>query len=443
MPTGRGYPTAGYSAAAQQYRSSTPLLDAIAEPTIRGVRNDLTFVTEIRTRSGVMQVAEPFLVPLDTKPYEPYRPSASSVTRASALKALARYAGRLNPVAQALLLGVDLGNYLFDNRQSYNLGVDGWSLGGDWTKIRTDATSLPDGAASWTEFVWWFNDDHGTNSGFYSRAAIASLNGTLNGTGPDSYIREWAIWVEPGPPWDTMDPTAFNFETGAIWQGTTTPAPAEGSLQPTWMGPDVTTFVPYKAIPHQGKWDFPESSRGNSVDSNMPKLPQEAFASEAGRTYWVEVSPDGRMDGGSHVPPTDTYSQPPAPGEKERKVTLGKGGAPGRIFGTITEIGDFVDCLFSAIPFKQRLKDGVTKRLPKNAQKLSSNPKFQDVGLVKKAQYIVAKYDTIDIAKAINCLVVNEIQDRAIGTANQMANNITKNPYWVSSRGTGMIAPKI
>jgi len=458
MPTGRGYPTAGYSAAAQQYRAATPLLDHIAAPTIKGVRDGLTFVTQVKTRSGVMQIAEPFLVPLETKPYAPYQPPP--VSTASASRALARYAARLAPFAQAFVLGLELGDWLYDYvHQSgdapegfptsvpYLFGSEGVDFGGDWELVAEYDSQINHSLPLRYENVWWFNTDYGQSTGFFSVAAadaIADPN-NIGGTGPDTYIRRWKFSIENSEPWLSMDPTAWNFEVGQVYGGTTTPVlpPVATAAVTIVPDPEIDPKIPYDAIPHQDAWSNPLTERGPAP---LPKVSSELFAHSPGRTYVLEVLPDGKFKGTSFVPPGTTLPAPPPAGTKERKFVLGKGGTPGRIFGTVTEIYDFVDCLFAAIPLKQRLKDGVTKRMPKNAKKDRRNPtggkKFQDVGLYNKSLYIAKHFDAIDMSKAINCLVVNEIQDRGIGLINQMANTVTKNPYWVSPRGSGSIAPK-
>ena len=96
-------------------------------------------------------------------------------------------------------------------------------------------------------------------------------------------------------------------------------------------------------------------------------------------------------------------TQPPGKGVKEKKsmVVFGPGGA-GKVYGMVTEAQDVIKCFYNALPKKVRNQ--------RRGQHLTGPNMVSDVW---------DNWDSLDVRKATQCLVLNEITDRAIGKANQ------------------------
>lgn len=470
MPTGRGYPTAGYKAAATQYRSATPLLDAILAPpkvigpTIEGVRDGLTFVTEIATKKGVLQVAEPFLVPLDAPRYEPVLSGGSTAT---ARVGLAKAAARFVPFAQALMMGLDIGQWAAENLYKGlfdELTSDPWRDQKDQYFAQIPEVIGVPQLAGWTftscggiaygEYI--LHNDYGFACGVGELQIAGTPPPQANVRLTEGGTAEYAVgWKNNGyigpvgmPPNQTsFIPAWIGVRTGGMTSPTYAQLAQTVTPARTFMvGPRSDNRIPFDAIPDQDKWSNWLTERGYRVRTRLPDMPSEAFAVNPGRTYVADIQAEA-ITQNDYVPPGDEFPHPPGKGFKERKVTLygGKLGMAMRIFGRYTELGEFVTCMFSSIPLKQRLKDGVTKRVPRKAQKSFMTAQGEiktrrnvNVGLFKRAQYVFKKFDDVNIAEAIDCWQQSQASDAVIGKSNSAANNAAvKNPHWVSPKGIG------
>ena len=142
---------------------------------------------------------------------------------------------------------------------------------------------------------------------------------------------------------------------------------------------------------------------------------------EVGPAPRARTSPDPtlRTEPGTEITITDRgiSTRPGAPGRPkppgddtlaERKfvLALSNGSAVGRIVGAAGELGDFVEAIYSTLPrrFKSRDADTLQERIAIIAQNL----------------------DQVDWAEALGNMIVNEVQDRAIGRIGQHVARINR-----------------
>lgn len=106
---------------------------------------------------------------------------------------------------------------------------------------------------------------------------------------------------------------------------------------------------------------------------------------------------------------------PPPPGVREEKFKLGKGGVIGDLFGVLTELDDFANCM-AATTWAWKQYGRERKRV---------QPCKGLVGVAKArclAQY--ADYsDPHALAELIKCVALNQVQDLVIGKLNKAANS--------------------
>ena len=116
--------------------------------------------------------------------------------------------------------------------------------------------------------------------------------------------------------------------------------------------------------------------------------------------------------------------RPPPAGTKERKFVFAPHAASAvvRIFGGITEIGDFVDSLYFAIPKHLR---------PQGKQKLTA-----------KMQAIYDHFWSMDFNKAVQNLVENEAKDRFYGKLGKLTAQANRDLN-VGSVGFGRMQSRI
>ena len=92
--------------------------------------------------------------------------------------------------------------------------------------------------------------------------------------------------------------------------------------------------------------------------------------------------------------------KPPGPGVTEKKFVLAMStGAIARVVGAAGEFGDFVEAFYSTLPRYLKSKDADT--------------------LQERAYIVATNLDKVDYGEAISNLIVNEVQDRAIGRIGQ------------------------
>jgi len=89
----------------------------------------------------------------------------------------------------------------------------------------------------------------------------------------------------------------------------------------------------------------------------------------------------------------------------------------GALYGAATEVKDTLDA--------------IAKAMPKSYYEAYKKQK----GLHKKALYVLRNARNVNATDAAYNIATDQLQDMAIGKANQAAARITKNPHWVSPRG--------
>lgn len=117
--------------------------------------------------------------------------------------------------------------------------------------------------------------------------------------------------------------------------------------------------------------------------------------------WWPNPAPN--------APPNPLPGRPP-PGTKERKVMMAidPRSPMAKAISTITETGDFLDCLH------ENLRSG-------KAVKKVYNGKFVDPATNRKALAVLRNLDQIDIHGFIQCAVNNMIEDGIFGYAGQLS----------------------
>lgn len=187
-----------------------------------------------------------------------------------------------------------------------------------------------------------------------------------------------------------------------------------------------------------------------------PYIEPDQFASNPGRTY-VQIATAGGGAGKVYNGPNDGSNplgrprpatasdrpRKPPEGTKERKwkaqLQSGTQKAAGRIFGLATEGLDLVEALFESIPLKDRLKAGVTKRLPRRVHKPFYTEegvkyqKFVNVGGFNQALYVAGNLDKVRMWKALPAFMGGQASDQVVGGYNSKAAGVTKQMPGVST----------
>lgn len=157
-----------------------------------------------------------------------------------------------------------------------------------------------------------------------------------------------------------------------------------------------------------------------------PKPETDGFPAPAGRPLPIP----GTKPGSQYVPPYVDGGHPELPGKEKTKWKVPHIKV-GDFYGWLTEIKDGLKC-FEA---------NLDKRVSTSGKVYSAYRRPKGGGLddrlIKAATFAVENPDKVDWAGFIECLVYNNIEDKIIGKANQLANRITKSPYWQRPVGVG------
>lgn len=127
----------------------------------------------------------------------------------------------------------------------------------------------------------------------------------------------------------------------------------------------------------------------------------------------VYVDSGGNI-GSPPIPPKTHHLAPPPKGTKERKTTSKWLVAGVNFFNSATEIGDFVDVLYDALPYHLKAKYGSTPYL------------LRSVPWKLKLQIIYDNFDSIDVSSAVEGYILNEIEDRLYAAKGKLANKAAK-----------------
>lgn len=158
--------------------------------------------------------------------------------------------------------------------------------------------------------------------------------------------------------------------------------------------------IPYESLPYRRPSGWPESSAwGNAAPGEPVGSPGQVPGPQ------IVLTPTG------YTAQPSTPFRPPRPpkrGEKEKKgvVSLNASGnklfiATGKAFGAITELADFIEAIYEAIPEAIR---GKRKR-----------------SLVNQMKFIASHYESIVLDDAILNVIQNQVEDAAIGKLAQAA----------------------
>lgn len=143
-------------------------------------------------------------------------------------------------------------------------------------------------------------------------------------------------------------------------------------------------------------------------------------------------------------------------GVKEKKAVTfpGWSGVIRKVFHATTELSDVVDCLMEALPdyLQKRYKNNTRSRDGKGSFDVDGkgggkwvsshgglgvfNPNYSS-GLIGKLNYLDRHWDSIDINKAVECMILNHFEDKVIGAMNRGAQRATGRPGFPVSGSWG------
>lgn len=255
------------------------------------------------------------------------------------------------------------------------------------------------------------------SKGYFRTSAGSPLPGTDFYAGAQGRPAIWTpVYVQPG-----FYPAA-NPDAIPIGQPMATPRP-----------------IPYRAIPHRQPSGFPQAPSWGYDD---PSAPEESSNPGAGPTVTVEP---GKV---THSAPRHRYKRP---NKREKEVKLNAtikgvlGGGVEQIISALTESNDAINAIYDALPDKYKVQMWVVNRAPydkyyfrnysdgvyRGREKYgTANRYHREVrNLVKpqdKLRQIYKHLDKIDFQKAIQNLVMNEVEDRIIGKLSQGASGLNK-----------------
>lgn len=193
--------------------------------------------------------------------------------------------------------------------------------------------------------------------------------------------------------------------------------------------------IPFPAIPHRNPTGYPQSPAWGNDD---PVIVIE----NPGAAPTKEIT----VDGVKTTRPRHEY-RPPRKNEKERKVNATVKGNLGvgveRIISGLTESNDAINAIYDALPDEYKVQMWVVNKAPYdkywfvgwkdhkfysrygNANRYHKEVRNK-VKPQEKLRQIYKNFEHLDIAKALQNLVINEIQDQAIGRLSRGASGINK-----------------
>lgn len=428
MTTSRGYPQTGYSRRAvifvvyDDFQKSAPKRPRLPELPFQNRP-----VTSPQYNHELMRELG----------RENFAPKADRVLIGAGARALGLLATRANPVLTAFQLGYELGNQAFDFYQKFNSPPDGWvrvgdpqsgyTLGYDWVYGTTVTTQTGYSLFNGTQDP----ADNPASFGWYNYISQAHWDASeyMNPGVSHNFVAVGQFVAEPdGPSYHVnfYPETTFGYAA-------TVPDPDFG-----WM----YGFKPVEAAAMPVERVEPPWAAREAGPVASPARPSELLAVNPGTAYVQEAGgPVVAYKPGSSGHQEVTPPRPRRPGRntKEKKLVLGRAGSVLRIFGHYTEGIDLIQALFDAIDWKKRQKDKVVGKIWGDGFETKyPGQKYWSVGAWRQARYVFTNFGAIDFESALRNIVGNEIEDRVIGKAGQLANQITKNKHWISPKGIGM-----
>lgn len=202
---------------------------------------------------------------------------------------------------------------------------------------------------------------------------------------------------------------------------------------PQWMPAIDPEMIPIaqptpipQPIPH---WYVPRHRPSPGHTPNRPargpgpppgSIPDDRFAVNPGKSFtWAYHPGRGRDQPKQIVRPGDwTPPRPPGKRTDEKKFALtinasNVGRVVGRIFGSATEVIDFIDSMYWSIPYEVKRANGIRR-------------KSKYIGWDERAHIVWKLRDHIDWDKAFDNLMQNELEDRLIGTLGKGSGRLAK-----------------
>jgi len=180
----------------------------------------------------------------------------------------------------------------------------------------------------------------------------------------------------------------------------------------------------------------PASSRALLLGLSTPPAPQTVEKTFPSRNPWPNRAPQQLVrtitvnnHGGHATPPAEPKPgdpidrpRPPPKGTRERKWKLGKGGAVGDIFGAVTEIEDFMNCMAATTWAWKRYDAGGKKRHGVETKRIKpcagiANPILKAACLAQYADYT----DPQALVDLMKCVAMQNLTDMIVGKANSAA----------------------
>lgn len=175
--------------------------------------------------------------------------------------------------------------------------------------------------------------------------------------------------------------------------------------------PPVNPFPPEPAFP-------PNPEPGTGV---KPKPPVDPFVPSVDLdTGAIGSSPRVTPRPGRH------YKRPPGSNEREKKKNLNRGAfyrILNGLVGFVGEAGDFVDAVYDALPPKVRRWKGRDGKW-----------RDRDANPITKAERIFNNLDKLDVDKAIENIIANQLEDKLIGSLASGARKDLARKGWTSDR---------
>lgn len=218
--------------------------------------------------------------------------------------------------------------------------------------------------------------------------------------------RQWSRPGDTSPNSPAREPIYYRPPVPARW---TLPQPE----LPPWINPFPPIGVPlpfpdpppFPLIPHIPRWNLPDGDvRGQPNGRTNPRVRPRYRDDPA---IEIDFRPRERPD---PKPPGHHPREPPGPGTKEKKGTIG-GGLAGKwlqgldkIINTYTESDDFIAAVYKALPWEIRRwrgRDGVWRD--------------RDIGSQQRLERIYANLGKLSLSKAIKEVAENHGTDAAYG----------------------------
>lgn len=240
---------------------------------------------------------------------------------------------------------------------------------------------------------------------------------------------------------NTFNGSGVAIPTGMRWvsYGKTNPGATRMPLSEQWYRPDALTSPrPYVAPPGV-QWPLPVPAVVQPIPGTAtpPKPQGETKGYPRNRPRYAEapkpyVDIDPEVKPGSKPTPDKppVHTRLPAVGEEKWVI---HDGLIGQLYGWLTELKDGLEC------FEANM-EGYVRKTPNIIQYGKAKPSKERQlhhRAIRAAMWVYEHPNQVDWEGFGKCIQEEGLKDRVIGTANKLANRITKSPYWVRPVGVG------